>query len=120
MTPPKKALARTSKAAQVLLLLPNNLLPELRQIIDTARQTAAVAINMAQTQLYWHIGKRIRAEVLVEQRAQYGEQIVATLSRHLTADYGRGFEEKNLRRMIQFAECFPEERVCAAAKCPQH
>lgn len=93
--------------------LPDALLPELRQLIDASRQVAAVTVNMAQTQLYWRVGQRIRAEVLGDQRAQYGQEIVATLSRHLTADYGRGFEEKNLRRMVQFAECFPDENIVA-------
>ena len=43
----------------------------------------------------------------------YGEAIVSTLSRQLTIDYGRGFEEKNLRRMVQFAEGFPDEAIVA-------
>lgn len=63
--------------------------------------------------LYWRVGKRIRDEVLREQRADYGTQIVATLSRQLSAEYGRGFEEKNLRRMVQFAEVFPDEAIVA-------
>ena len=52
-------------------------------------------------------------EVLGSERAAYGEQIVATLSRQLVADYGRGYTEKNLRRMIQFAEAFPDEEIVA-------
>lgn len=89
------------------------LLAELRQLIEASRRAAAVTVNTAQTQLYWRIGQRIRAEVLGGQRAQYGEEIVATLSRQLTADYGRGFEQKNLRRMVQFAEVFPDEQIVA-------
>ena len=124
MTPPKKApppkrslvAARKQRirapAAQAVAL-PATLLPELRQLIDASRQAAAVTVNVAQTQLYWRVGARIRAEILGTQRARYGEEIVATLSRQLTADYGRGFEEKNLRRMIQFAECFPDENIVA-------
>ena len=41
--------------------------------------------------LYWNVGRRIRQEVLGEERAAYGEQIVNALSRQLTAEYGRGF-----------------------------
>jgi hypothetical protein len=51
--------------------------------------------------------------VLGSERAAYGEPIVATLLRQLVADYGRGYSEKNLRRMIQFAEAFPEEEIVA-------
>lgn len=61
--------------------------------------------------MYWRIGLRIRGEVLDGQRASYGEEIVATLSRQLAAEYGRGFEEKNLRRMMQFAELFTSEEI---------
>lgn len=63
--------------------------------------------------LYWRIGKRIREDVLGSKRAGYGEEIVATLSRQLVGRYGRGFEAKNLRRMVQFAEAFPEEPMVA-------
>jgi hypothetical protein len=43
----------------------------------------------------------------------YGEPIVATLSRQLVSEFGRGFEDKNLRRMLQFAEAFPDEAIVA-------
>jgi len=52
-------------------------------------------------------------EVLRSERAAYGEQIVATLSRELVAEFGRGYTEKSLRRMIQFAQSFPEEEIVA-------
>lgn len=89
------------------------LLADLRQLIDHARQAAAVAVNVSLTMLYWRMGRRIREEALRHKRADYGERIVATLSRQLAAEYGRGFEEKNLRRMVQFAEAFPEEAIVA-------
>ena len=80
---------------------------------DSARQRAASAVNAELTLLYWRIGHRIQAEVLAGRRANYGEAIVATLSRQLVAHYGRGFAEKNLRRMVQFASAFPEEQIVA-------
>ncbi|NRF65367.1 DUF1016 domain-containing protein [Aquincola sp. S2] len=91
----------------------DTLLADLRRLIQEARHAAAVAVNISLTVLYWRIGKRIRDEVLGATRADYGEQIVATLSRQLAAEYGRGFEEKNLRRMVQFAEAFPDEAIVA-------
>jgi predicted nuclease of restriction endonuclease-like (RecB) superfamily len=63
--------------------------------------------------LYWHVGLRIRREVLNEMRAGYGERIVATVSRQLVTEYGKGFAEKSVRRMVQFAEAFPEEPIVA-------
>jgi predicted nuclease of restriction endonuclease-like (RecB) superfamily len=49
--------------------------------------------------------------VLAGDRAAYGEQIVVTLSRQLEVEYGSSFGEKNLRRMIQFAQVFPDEKI---------
>jgi hypothetical protein len=85
------------------------LLADLRGLIEQSRQAAAAAVNAGLTLMYWRIGARIRHEVLGGERARYGGEIVATLSRQLVADYGRGFEEKNLRRMVQFAEAFADE-----------
>ncbi|PWV77386.1 YhcG family protein [Halomonas sp. A11-A] len=87
------------------------LVTELRQLIDSARQRAAVAVNAELTLLYWQIGRRIHREVLAGKRAGYGEEIVSALGRQLTAEYGRGFSVKNLRHMIRFAEVFPEENI---------
>jgi predicted nuclease of restriction endonuclease-like (RecB) superfamily len=63
--------------------------------------------------LYWRVGTRIRQDILKEERGEYGEQIVATVARQLTAEFGQGFSEKNLWRMVQFAEAFPKERIVA-------
>jgi hypothetical protein len=63
------------------------------------------------TMLYWQIGCRIHRDILKEKRAEYGAEIVASLSRQLVAEYGSGFSEKNLRRMLQFAEIFPDEQI---------
>jgi len=67
--------------------------------------------NRGTVLLFWKIGKRINDEVLNNKRADYGKQIVVTLSRQLTEKYGRSFEEKNLRRMLQFVEQFPDEEI---------
>jgi len=90
-----------------------DLLNEIRNLIEDARRQTAAAVNVGLTALYWRIGNRILREVLGNERATYGEQIVATLWRQLVADFGRGFEEKNLRRMMQFAEAFPDEAIVA-------
>lgn len=87
------------------------LLADLRQLIEQARQAAAVAVNAGLSLMYWHIGQRIRTDVLGGQRAGYGEEIVATVSRQLTADYGRSFSAKSLRHMMRFAEVFPSQEI---------
>jgi predicted nuclease of restriction endonuclease-like (RecB) superfamily len=90
---------------------PRELLIQIRALIEEARRQTAVAVNIGLTLLYWRIGRRIHLEVLGSERAAYGEQIVVTVSRQLVVDYGRGYSEKNLRRMVQFAEVFPEEEI---------
>lgn len=90
------------------------LLGELRQLIEGARRQASVALNACQTALYWHMGRRIHTELLDGERAAYGAQIVATVSRQLVRDYGRGYTEKNLRRMVQFAQTYPDEAMVSA------
>ena len=89
----------------------DQLLTDIRSVIERARQQASAAVNAAQTYLYWHIGQRIHTELLGSERAPYGAQIVATLSRQLVLEYGRGFAEKNLRRMMQLAQAYPDEQI---------
>ncbi len=80
------------------------LLTDLRALIDTARQQVAQTANATLTMLYWHVGQRIHKEVLNEQRAEYGEEILPTLSTKLVWEYGQGFGVRNLARMIRFSE----------------
>ena len=88
-----------------------NLISDIRRLIETARHNVAVTVNAGLTVLYWQIGSRIHQDILKEKRAEYGKKIVATLSRQLTDDYGNNFNEKNLRRMIQFAEVFSDMEI---------
>ena len=70
---------------------PDKLLIEIRSLIEDARRQTAAAVNIGLTPLYWRIGNRILREVLGNERAAYGEQIVVTLSRQLVSEFGRGF-----------------------------
>jgi len=87
-----------------------DLLSEIRSLIEAACRQTAAAVNVGLTALYWQIGNRILREVLGNERATYGEQIVATLSRQFVSEFGRGFEDQN-RRMMQFADVFPDEAM---------
>lgn len=89
------------------------LFSEIRNLVTEAKQQASIVVNATLTQLYWHIGQRINQEVLGGQRAEYGKQIVATLARQLTEEFGSGYSEKQLRRMMQFAEVFPQADIVA-------
>lgn len=87
------------------------LLGDIRQLIEQSRKQLASTVNSALSMLYWQIGQRIYIEVLQGERAAYGAQIVSALAKQLEADYGRGFSEKNLRRMVQFAELYPDKEI---------
>lgn len=89
----------------------DGLFEEVRQLIDAAKQRAAVAVNAELTLLYWHIGKRIQTEVLQEQRAEYGKQVLQLLSHQLTQTYGRGWGERHLRHCLRFVEQFPDLEI---------
>lgn len=90
----------------------NNLIADIRQLIETSKAHVAMTVNSAMTLMYWHIGDRINRELLGGERAAYGKQIIANLSRQLTAQYGGSqFSLRNLRRMMQFASSFPNLQI---------
>lgn len=89
------------------------LLSELRGLIEQARRHVAQTANSTLTMLYWKVGVRIGRAILRGQRAEYGEQIVSTLSTQLVPVYGKGFGAKNLHRMVQFADAFLDEEIVA-------
>jgi len=88
-----------------------NLVGDIRSLIETARRNVAVAVNAGLTILCWQIGNRIRQGILKEKRAEYGKEIVVTLSRQLVKEFGNGFSRPNLFRMVRFAEVFPEGKI---------
>lgn len=89
-----------------------NLMADLRQIIDEARIHVASTANYELTMMYWHIGERINRDVLGNERAAYGKQIVPQVATQLQALYGsKGFEIRNVRRMMQFAQQIKEEKI---------
>jgi predicted nuclease of restriction endonuclease-like (RecB) superfamily len=90
------------------------LVRDIGAMIDAARKQVSVAANAALVTLYWQIGHRVRTEVLEGRRAEYGAQVVPAAGKQLEARYGRGFGEKNLRRMVQFSAVFPDVEIVAA------
>jgi predicted nuclease of restriction endonuclease-like (RecB) superfamily len=107
---PARKLVPTKAAGPVV---PADLLADVRALIEQARDATARAVNSALVLLYWSIGDRIRRDVLREKRADYGEQIVAALSKELASEYGPGYSRAALWRMVQFVEVFPEQQIIA-------
>jgi len=93
-----------------------SLVGEIKTLIEESRRQVAVTVNAAMTTLYWQIGRRINQEVLKEQRAEYGRQIVVSLARQLETEYGKGWSEKQLRHCLRFAETFPDEEIVSALR----
>lgn len=89
------------------------LLIDLRELIDLARSRVARQVNQELVMLNWHLGDRIRREILRDERAEYGKQVLEILGKQLTREYGRGFERSSLSRMVQFVELFPDRKICA-------
>jgi len=98
-------------AKKSLIRHDETLLCDLRGLIEETRAHVAITVNAALTMLYWRIGKRINEEILKGERAAYGAEILQTVSAKLMVEHGSSFSEKNLRRMIQFSEVFPDEQI---------
>lgn len=88
-----------------------SLFADLVTLIEAGKKQATQAVNSALALTYWQIGKRINDEVLGKQRAEYGKQVIGTLAQDLVLHYGKSFGAKNLRRMMQFAEQFPDLEI---------
>lgn len=95
-------------------VIEHSLFSDIRRMIEEARSGVAVTVNTGLTILYWQIGTRIRKDILQEKRAEYGEEILQTLSAELVPAFGRGFSARNLASMVRFAEVFPEPEIVAA------
>lgn len=92
----------------------NNLFSEIKQLIEEAKQNVAVVVNATTTILYWNIGERINTEILGNKRAEYGKEVVKSLSKDLTEEYGKGWSEKQLRHCLRIAETFPNKEILYA------
>jgi len=84
------------------------ILNDLVSIIENTKNQVAIQANSSLTIMFWQIGKRIQSQILENERADYGKQIIVSLSRELTINFGNSFKDKNVRRMIQFSEKFPD------------
>ena len=73
----------------------------------------ALQVNQSLTMLYWNIGNILHHHILGGSRAGYGKEIIATLSRQLTIEYGTGYTSSSLSRMMSFYECLPDKNIVA-------
>jgi len=88
-----------------------DLLSDLISLVEKTKQNVVSYANSSVVVLFWHVGNKILTQTLQNKRADYGKQIVVTLSRELVERFGHNYEDKNLRRMIQFAELYPDLEI---------
>ncbi|GEM_PF-4478663 len=62
----------------------HNLLEQIKNLIEQTKNNVAVAVNSSMTMMYWKIGNKINQNILNNQRAEYGKEIVATVSQKLS------------------------------------
>lgn len=89
------------------------LLDDIKSIINQSKNRIALKVNSEMTMLYWNIGKRIKQEILKDKRAKYGQEVVKSLAKELSSEYGKGFTYTSLIRMVQFYESFLSEQIVA-------
>lgn len=95
---------------------PETLLHDLRDLIAQGRWQAAAALNGELVTLYWQVGSRIRADILEDGRAGYGQGLIAQVAEALSAVHGRSFSARNLYYMVRFAEVFPDAEIVNALR----
>jgi|694.fasta_scaffold22708_3 hypothetical protein len=87
------------KSDLTILKTSSGLAADVRGMIERARGQVARIVNAGMTLLFWRVGKRIQMEILGNQRAEYGKEILATLSQELSREYGSGFSYSALTRI---------------------
>jgi len=94
-----------------------DILQDMREIIEVSRDNAYQAVNIALVRRNWLLGRRIAEEELNgEARAEYGLNIIKSLSKDLTSEYGKGFTKTNLYNFYLFYKTFPEIFHAASGK----
>lgn len=94
----------------------NGLFSEIKQLIDSAKQRAALSVNAELTLLYWQVGKRIFSEILKDERGEYGKAVIGNLAQELTRAFGKGWSKKQLHHCLRFSETFPDEKIVYAVR----
>lgn len=86
---------------------------KIRNSVIAAQGRIYTAVNSAMVQAYWEIGEQIYIACGENDRAEYGKGLLRYLSVKLTAEFGTGFTERNLRNMRQFYQAYPiRHTVC--------
>ena len=85
----------------------NELFSDIKELVISSRNKVYRAVNQEMLNLHWNIGKMISSIQGSSKRAAYGEHVLASVSKLLTKEFGRGFSKKNLEMMRKFYFYFP-------------
>lgn len=89
-----------------------SLVTDIQKILHTARTKSYAAVNFAMVEAYWQVGRRIvEEEQKGKGRADYGTQLIKSLSKSLTNEFGKGFSAANLKSFRQFYLTFPDDEI---------
>ena len=92
------------------------LFEDVSKIINKGKRQIATEINSTVIFTYWSVGKRINDEILQNDRANYGDQIISQISKELTEKFGRGYNRASLFRMVRFAKIYPNQKIVATVR----
>lgn len=85
---------------------------DIAELLRQARNVAVRSVNAVMTSSYWEVGRRIaEAEQKGKRRVAYGRQLIKLLAMDLTAEFGRGFSEVNLKQIPRFYLTWPAQRI---------
>ncbi len=87
------------------------LFKEISLLIESGRKKVTQEVNSVISNLYWKIGNKINSEMMNYKRGEYGKEIIDDLSSHLKDSFGKGFDSANIRRMMQLAKVFDDEKI---------
>lgn len=96
------------------LVLDNSLSISIRLLIEESKRKVFTSVNTEMTLLYWNIGKYINENLKTGKSTDYGKNILPTLSAKLVEDYGKGFSQRNLARMVKLYDFFPDKDIFQA------
>jgi predicted nuclease of restriction endonuclease-like (RecB) superfamily len=89
------------------------LMSDVVRLIHQGRQRVATEVNSTVVLLYWAIGKRINDEILADKRAEYGDQVIESVSEQLSQQFGKGYSRSALFRMVRFAKLYSNHKIVA-------
>ena len=98
-------------------LIDNKILVEdLKTLILATKEQVAISVNSSLTLMYWQIGYKINEDILKNSRAEYGKEILQTVSAKLTEEFGQGYSYSSLTRMMKFAQYFTFENIATLSQ----